>query len=444
MSQPIASTRIFTNLPTAARRQSKPGWRTFGIAMIALALAFGLAIYSGAAAQVGAVWAAGAAALAALGLAGWVAVTIVPALARRTRIRLFVSRVDYRVTREGVIFLVVVCVVASAALNTGNNLLFLILGCLLAVIIVSGVLSRTTLSDIELQLELPEHVFAGEPAPAVVELRNLKLALPSFALTVANLAPSKRHADPAGVLLGRPVYFPYLPRRQSVRNNVELLFPRRGIYRQDALGLRTRFPFGFLEKTRRLPAAAEVVVFPSIQPTDTFYEVLPLLSGELESYQRGRGHDLYAIRNFVETDNARFVDWKASAKSGAFKVREFAREDERRVLIALDTAPVSADKFERAVSLCACLAWHFYELESVIGFRALQAEIPLAPAADNVYDVLRQLAGAQCATSKPTRDFLNELAGEPDVFKIVLTNRPRGSIPTSLWTSSYIVFFDSL
>jgi uncharacterized protein (DUF58 family) len=444
MSQPIASPRILPNLPSAVAKPSKAAWRTFGIAMVALALAFGLAIYSGAAAQVGAVWAAGAAAIAALGLAGWVAITIVPALARRTRFRWFASRVDYRVTKEGVIFLAAVFVVALAALNTGNNLLFLILGCLLAAILVSGVLSRATLSGIELQLELPEHVFAGEPAPAVVELRNLKRTLPSFALTVANLTASKKTAEPAGVLLERPVYFPYLPRRQSVRNTVDLLFTRRGIYRQDALGLRTRFPFGFLEKTRRLPAAPEVVVFPSIQPADTFYEVLPLLSGELESYQRGRGHDLYAIRNFVETDNARFVDWKASAKSGALKVREFAREDERRVLIALDTAPVSSDKFERAVSFCACLAWHFYELESVIGFRSLQAETPLAPAADNVYDVLRQLAGIEPAVSKPTRDFLNELAAEPDVFKIVLTSRPRGSIPTSLWTSSYMIFFDSL
>lgn len=412
--------------------------------MVALAVAFGLAIYSGAAAQVGAVWAAGAAAIAALGLAGWVAVTIVPALARRARIPWIATRVDYRMTREGAIFLVAVFVVALAAMNTGNNLLFLILGCLLAAIIASGVVSRATISGIELELELPDHVFAGVPAPAVIELRNLKHTLPSFALTVVNLPAPKKNSAPATALLDRPVYFPYLPRRQSVRNHVELLFPRRGIYRQDALGLRSRFPFGFLEKTRRLPAEAEVVVFPSIQATDTFYEVLPLLSGELESYQRGRGHDLYAIRNFVETDNARFVDWKATAKSGALKVREFAREDERRVLIALDTAPASAEKFERAVSFCACLAWHFYELESVIGFRAPQSEIPLGPAADNVYDVLRQLAAIEPAASKPTRDFLNELAAEPDVFKIVLTSRPRGSIPTSLWTSSYIVFFDSL
>jgi len=447
MPQTLSPSQPFSRAPASAAATQEPapsGWRNFGIAMVALAVAFGLAIYSGAASQVGALWAAGAAAIAALGLAGWVAVTIVPALARRTRIRWFASRVDYRATREGVIFLAAIFIVALAALNTGNNLLFLILGCLLALIVVSGVLSRATLSGIELRLELPEHVFAGEPAPAVVELRNLKQTLPSFALTVANLAPSKKRTQSAGVLLERPVYFPYLSRRQALRNRVDLLFTRRGIYRQDALALQTRFPFGFLEKTRRLPAAAEVVVFPSIQPTDTFYEFLPLLSGELESYQRGRGHDLYAIRDFVETDNARFVDWKASAKSSALKVREFAREDERRVLIALDTAPVAGEKFERAVSFCACLAWHFYEIESVIGFRAPQAEVQLAPASENVYGVLRQLAGIEPAASKPTRDFLKELAAEPDVFKIVLTSRPRGSIPTSLWTSSYMVFFDSL
>ncbi len=337
-----------------------------------------------------------------------------------------------------------VLVVALAALNTGNNLLFLILGCLLSVIIVSGVLSRWSLSGIELNLELPDHIFAGEPAQAVIELRNLKPLLPSFALTVGKPPASVKKDVPAIARAYQPTYFPYIRRNSSARNRVELIFPKRGIYGQKGLLLSSRFPFGFLEKTRKLPAEAEIVVFPSIQATDTFYEVLPLLSGELESYQRGRGHDLYAIRNFVESDNARFVDWKATAKSGALKVREFAREDERRVLIALDTAPAAGEKFERAVSFCACLAWHFYELESVIGFRTPQADIPLAPAADNVFDLLRQLAAIETAASKPTRDFLNELAAEPDVFKIVLTSRPRGSIPTSLWTSSYMVFFDSL
>jgi uncharacterized protein (DUF58 family) len=444
------STSNDKNVDEVADKADAAGWRSFLIAMFALALAFGLAIYSGAAAQTGARWVAGITALSALILAGWVAITIVPALARRSTLRWLTYHVSYRLTREGIVYLAGIFIVSLAALNTGNNLLFLVLGCMLAGIVLSGILSRITLAGVELDLELPEHVFAGEPAPAIVELTNLKRMFPSFALRVMG----QKMGD---ALLDRPVYFPYLPRGQAVQNRVELLFPKRGVYRQESLALRSRFPFGFLEKTRKLPARAEISVYPSIEPTDTFYEILPLLSGELESYQRGRGHDLYAIREFVSTDGARFVDWKASAKSGSMKVKEFAREDERRVLIAFDPFVVAsnepgaesdpvraAETFERAVSFCACLAWHFRELESVIGFRTAGGEVSLGPAADNIYDVLQQLAAIQPQAAEPGHDFLNELARETQVFKIVLTSQPRGSFPTALWNSAYMVFFDSL
>jgi uncharacterized protein (DUF58 family) len=448
----------------AAAKPDSSGWRNFLVAMFALALAFGLAIYSGAAAQTGARWTAAIAALSALGLAAWVAIAIVPSLARRTTLRWLTYHVSYRVTREGIVYLAGIFVVLLAALNTGNNLLFLVLGCMLAGIILSGILSRITLSGIELHLELPEHVFANDPAPAIVELNNLKRALPSFALRVVGQkiksnpgAAGTKDANAGGALLDRPVYFPYLPRGQAVRNRVELLFPKRGVYRQETLALRSRFPFGFLEKTRKLPAHAEISVYPSIQPTETFYEILPLLSGELESYQRGRGHDLYAIRDFVSTDGARFVDWKASAKSGAMKVREFAREDERRVLLAFDPFVVplqdsnaardierAAAEFESAVSFCACLAWHFREIESVIGFRTAGGDVALAPATENIYDILQQLAAIQPREQGSSKSFLADLARETQVFKIVLTSQPRCSIPTALWNSAYMVFFDSL
>lgn len=458
--EPPTSSLSATNNPTS----EAASWRNFFVAMFALALAFGLAIYSGAAAQTGARWVAGITALSALALAGWVAITIVPALARRSTLGWLKYHVSYRVTREGIVYLGGIFIVAVAALNTGNNLLFLVLGCMLAGIVLSGILSRITLTGIELQLELPEHVFAGEPAPAVVELTNFKRMLPSFALCVtgqrvksSSAKLSNANSTNGATLLDRPVYFPYLPRGQAIRNRVELMFPKRGVYRQETLALRSRFPFGFLEKTRKLPARAEISVYPSIEPTDTFYEILPLLSGELESYQRGRGHDLYAIRDFVSTDGARFVDWKASAKSGSMKVKEFAREDERRVLLAFDpfiaasadgsteNDPIkAAETFERAVSFCACLAWHFRELESVIGFRTAGGQVQLAPAADNIYDILQQLAAVLPQQADPGHSFLNELARESQVFKIVLTSQPRGSFPTSLWSSSYMVFFDSL
>ncbi len=432
--------------------RDRPGWRNFAIAMATLAGALVLSLYSAAVAEQGRVWMASAAAIAALGLAGWVAVAIVPALARRTSLRWLVYQVDYRLTREGIVYLGGIFVLVLAAVNTGNNLLFMLLACLLAGILISGVLSRTVLSGIELKLELPEHIFAEQPLLATVELRNEKEMMPSFSLCVigeGGKAPAQ--------ILAQPVFFPYIPRQTAAQQKVELVFPRRGVYRQDAFGIRTKFPFGLFEKTRRVDSPLEVVVYPHVEPAEQFYEILPLLSGEMESYSRGRGHDLYALRDYQATDSARFVDWKTSAKTGSLKVREFTREDERRLMLVLDPfvgpprpplgrlGPAEREeRFERAISLAASIAWHFHEINAVMQFRTDRNATPMASAEEVIYDVLRELAFLQPEESAVGGAFLDELAGETDVFKIILTSRSQRSIPSALWSSSYFIFMDSL
>ncbi len=429
----------------------KPAWRMFWFGTGGLAVALGLAIYSGAAFETGHPWIGEGAAILALALALWVGVKVVPPLARRTPLRWLAYHIDYKMTREGVIYISGVLLIALAALNTGNNLLFMILSALIAGILISGILSSVVLTGVEMKMEVPEHIFAEQPVLASVELANEKLSLPSFSLRVEGETKKGE-----GQILTRPVYFPFLGRRQAASQRVELIFPRRGAYRQDAFGIRTRFPFGFLQKTRRVDSPMELVVYPRVQPTEEFYEILPLVSGELESFYRGRGHDLYSIRDYLATDGARFVDWKASAKSGELKVREFAREDERRVMLVFDpylppgqdfSSPggqKAAEQFERGVSLCACLAWHFHELDSEMEFRMHQQVRPMAPAGEIIYDVLRALAFVQPATDRTDGQFLRDLTARPDTFKIILTGQPRGSIPTSLWSSSYIVFVQSL
>jgi uncharacterized protein (DUF58 family) len=204
----------------------------------------------------------------------------------------------------------------------------------------------------------------------------------------------------------------------------------------------------------------EVVVYPRVLPTEEFYEILPMISGEIESYHRGRGHDLYSIRDYQPTDSARFVDWKASARSAAMKVREFTREDERRVVLVLDPylhaepgqSPAAlAQQFEKAVTFAACLAWHFNEIDSEMQFRTDELVTPMAVAGEIIYDVLRHLAFIQPRATDASganvgagEGLLSRLGEEPDLFKIILTSQPRGSIPTHLWTSSYFVFMQSL
>jgi len=434
------------------RGRDRPGWKNFGIAMLVLSVALLVSLFSAAAAQTGRIWVAAGATVVALGLAGWVAITIVPALARRTSLRWFVYQVDYRLTREGIIYLGAVFILVLAAVNTGNNLLFMILACTLAGILISGILSRVVLTGVELKFDMPEHIFAEQPVLAELELRNEKQTWPSFSLLV--VGETKRST---AQVLTRPVYFPYIPRQSAARQKVELIFPKRGVYRQDAFGIRTRFPFGFFEKTRTVDSNIEITIYPRVQPADQFYEVLPLLSGEMASYFRGRGHELHSLRNYQPNDSARFVDWKVTAKTGRVMVREFAREDERRVMLVLDPfigppredlGPLAetehAERFERAVSMAACIAWHFHEINSVMQFRTDRFSTPMASASEIIYDTLRELALVRSDSSAKGGAFLNALASEHEIFKIIITSRPQAAIPSSLWSSSYFVFIDKL
>jgi uncharacterized protein (DUF58 family) len=287
-------------------------------------------------------------------------------------------------------------------------------------------------------------------------VQNLKWVFPSFSLTVSarDLRKSKRkRLAPAAQrqILDAPVYLPYIPHRSSVTQHVELTFPRRGRYTQDGFRVSTKFPFGLLRKAHEIASKQEILVLPNVQPTEEFYEILPLIGGEIESFLKGRGHDLYAIRDYQETDSARHVDWKATAKAQQLKVREFTREDERRLVLVFDVNVPTADEkvllqFEKGVNFCACLAWHFYEIDAQMQFLADGFETPMAPAGEIIYPVLENLALAE-----PTRrsgdsigDLEARIASAARGFHIVLTSRPHGSIPTHLWGSSYLVFMDML
>src|ERR1700691_2007761 len=87
------------------RGRDRTGWRNFAVAMLALSAALVIALFSAAVAQQGRVLVAATAAAIALGLGAWVAIAIVPALARRTSLRWITYQVDYRLTRDGIIYL---------------------------------------------------------------------------------------------------------------------------------------------------------------------------------------------------------------------------------------------------------------------------------------------------------------------------------------------------
>jgi uncharacterized protein (DUF58 family) len=175
-------------------------------------------------------------------------------------------------------------------------------------------------------------------------------------------------------------------------------------------------------------------VYPRVEPADEFFEVLPMITGEFETFARGRGDDLYLIREYMPEDSARHVDWKATAKSGSLKVREFSREDERKLRIVFDNpgkGVVSEKAYEDAIALAASLSWHFASENTEISF--------VSQGYSGEPDIYRFLAHLAVAQPQPLASVVECLQPSDD-YNIILTTRPRGGIPTALWACSYFVF----
>src|ERR1022692_2626306 len=88
-------------------------------------------------------------------------------------------------TRGGTLFALALALTGAGAFLSGNNLLYLVFSAMLALLLVSGFLSRLVLSGLELEFLLPEHVSARIQSPARVRIRNLKRLTPSFSIKLS-------------------------------------------------------------------------------------------------------------------------------------------------------------------------------------------------------------------------------------------------------------------
>ena len=441
-------------------------WKKALVAILGLGFSFSAALFSTVTRESGDVAATAVLAGASLLVSVWVGLTTVPYLARRAASEVrWKNSVDFEVTRAGIVYVLATLLIGVAALNTGNNLLYLIISAMLAAVLVSGVCSSLTLGGLTLNVKLPQHVFAGEKASGSLELSNSRRWLPSLSISV--VPPKERavkkawrsekgtvgfpprwlrtrqwfrvtdlkialvaQSDAQPPVFQGAVHFPLIAARSSAQAQLELCFQRRGIYRQDAFALSTVFPFGLLVKRRNIAVARELIVYPAIEPMREFSGSLPALESDFSSLHAGQGQDLLLIRSYAAGDSASHVDWKASAKSGGLKVREFARDEDARLRLVFDNpAPgvVSEEAYERAVRLAASLAWHFAALSRQISFAA-----PGLVSGCDVWEFLHYLAVAQPGAGD---DLLRTLPAT-DEFNLVLTARDTAALPANLQDAS--------
>ncbi len=329
-------------------------WWNFSSSIGLLAIAMMAALYSSSAGRSGAVLPAAVSAFIALGIAVWVGIRFVPRLAASVDWGWLPFLSHYHVTREGWIYFGAVTVVIFAAINTANNLLYMVLSALLAVLLLSGFLSALNFRFLRIGFRIPSHCFVQESFPITVHVQNEKRAFPSFSI---NLEPVDD-----GPFQFSPFYVPAVRGQQQVSQTGQAKIVKRGQYRiREVKGI-SRFPFGFFVKDRTYKVEADCICYPEIIPHDQMDFAVLDAQGSSVRFEKGFGHDLYMIRDYLPSDSARHVHWKASAKTSVLKTREYAAEESHRIVVAFDRfgQALDANRFEDLVSRAASLAYHLF------------------------------------------------------------------------------------
>jgi uncharacterized protein (DUF58 family) len=328
-------------------------WKNFLNSIGLLTIAMMSALYSSNATKDGRLLASAVSAFIALGIAIWVALKFVPRLARGVDWEWLPFSTHYHVTKEGWLYFGALTIIVFAAVNTANNLLYMVLSALLAVLLLSGFLSALNFRFLKVTARIPAHCFAREPFPISVQVRNLKQLFPTFSLQLEPVEQSLFRFSTFYVPLVRP--------QKHSSDLGQAMLARRGRYALQKVKASSRYPFGFFVKDLDFPVDAECICYPEIIPQEQINFSDIDIQGSNQRFERGFGHDLYMIRDYLPSDSARHVHWKASAKTSTLKTREYSAEESRRVILAFDRFghPDEIAKFEQLVSYTASLAYHF-------------------------------------------------------------------------------------
>lgn len=255
-----------------------------------------------------------------------------------------------RLTRIGSSYLIFTLVIGFAALNTGNNALYIGLTFMLGCLLLSGVASKGGLKHLDVELRGLDEAWAGRNADAVLRVTNRS--------PIWNIRDVVITSDE----LAAPVLVPIIERRSSVDVNAAFLFQRRGLVSIKRVDLYTRYPFGFFLKKRRMRMSGEVVVFPRLLGEEVSRERFrPIIGEELTANRPGQGTEIHSFREYVRGDSLRHVHWRKSASLGRWIMKQTDADTARAVHVVVDPfKPRGApdDAFEELISAATTFLFH--------------------------------------------------------------------------------------
>lgn len=263
-------------------------------------------------------------------------------------------------------------------MNTGNNLLFLIVAAMLGFMAVTGVLGWLNIRGLSASIRLPDELYAGSETLACVSIENRKRLLPSFLIGAA--------------VSGNATSFILLNPRAGDSGSLPISFAARGLQRLPDAVLSSTFPVNFFVRYTRVPIPEHFIVFPAPRPLS-----LPLRGGKPDAGEAsaaaagGYDGDLAKISDYRGGEPLKLIHWRLSAKHEVFKVKELAATADEPVTLELDRIP--GRDLEQRLSNCCFLVNRLVKGGRPVGLKLGETLVaPAAPTRAHRLKLLGELA----------------------------------------------------
>lgn len=293
-------------------------------------------------------------------------------------------------------YLVITLGVGLGAMNTGNNLLYLVLGLLLSLIVASGILSERCLRGLKVRRLGTDGAFAGEPF--AFRWAISRAAGPAFALEITEAHPL---LEGAGALA-------FLPRGEEVVVRGDLLAKRRGPYRLTGIRVTTQFPLGIFAKSRVFELEGALIVYPKkVRPPADLDRMARADDGAASSARsQGGTGDVLGLVPLRDGEDSRRIHWLRSAALGQLVRLEREREERRTFVLHAPELPPS-ERLERECEALAATAQKLLRRGDEVGLETHAVRLRPSAGAAQERRILRALA--QVGFDAPEREAEREV-----------------------------------
>lgn len=224
-----------------------------------------------------------------------------------------------KITKAGWIYILITIFLGFSAINTNNNLVFIVVSFMLAVMAISGFLGKTNLDDLSfLSVDYGE-LFAGKNGRLTILVKNNKRFLPSILLNI-ELYGSNSIVVFLGNGSGLDVNFSIIPKSRGMNTIGEII-------------VSSPFPFNFFVRYKKYRIDDTFIVFPS--PAEFIYsEDLNKDEGD-DAISHEITHKLEELSNIrgYSNDPSRRIFWKQFAKTGNLYTKEYTGDDGKTIFV---------------------------------------------------------------------------------------------------------------